>query len=227
MRRHHGGSWAGFGEHGLPGCAGDPSQPCCLAGIICGVRGAAVALRVQRHVAALQPRRWVVVMSILGARRQPGVRGRADVSISVIETRPGLGVRHFLLLSSRGNAAVNSAAGPSSRGRARSCACTTPILGPRHLRASPPARVAAGLDGHDQGRQGASTRCSCWAARPAAALRRSRPRRSLRCWRGLPPTLLSLPGPGPPPPARSASRPGRNSDASRDMAGSAHRRRLR
>jgi hypothetical protein len=39
--------------------------------------------------------------------------------------------------------------------------------------------------------------------------------------------LLSLPRLGLPLPARSASRPGRNGDASRDMAGSAHRRRLR
>jgi len=50
------------------------------------------------------------------------------------------------------------------------------------------------------GRQGSPTRCSCWAVRPAAALRRSRPRRSLPCWRGLPPTRPpARPGPRLPP----------------------------
>jgi hypothetical protein len=99
-------------------------------------------------------------------------------------------------------------------GRARSRACPTPILVPSHVHASPllppPARAAAVVDGHDRGRHGSPTRCSCWAVRLATSLRSSRPRRSLWCWHGLPATLpRPLPQQGPQRPPPSAGRSGR------------------
>src|SRR6266508_961668 len=135
---------------------------------------------------------------------------------------------------------------PSCAGRPEPAA----LLGRDHLwgsrgrcgaaRSTPPRRSAASalgprqswtlVDGRGTYRADApisviETRLGSGAALPTASSRGNaavNSRRSLRCWRGLPPTLLSLPRPGPRPPARSASRPGRNGDASRDVACSAH-----
>jgi translation initiation factor IF-2 len=117
--------------------------------------------------------------SVLHARR-PGRAGRANALISVIETGSGSGCHTPPTASSLGR--------PWS---ARSRACTTPTLlsPPQPPARPPPATAAVALDGHDRGRQGSPSRCRCWAARLAAALTRSRPRRSRRCWPGLPPTL--------------------------------------
>jgi hypothetical protein len=120
--------------------------------------------------------------SVLHARR-PGARGRANALISVIETGSGSGCHTPPTASALGR--------PWS---ARSRACTTPTpLSPRQPPARPPpATAAVALDGYDQGRQGSPSSCRYWAARLADALTRSRPRRSLRCWPGLPPTLPLL-----------------------------------
>jgi hypothetical protein len=128
--------------------------------------------------------------SVLDARRRRRTRGR---SISVIETRPGSGAI-LPTASSRGS---RPAASEAVDGRVRSRACTIAILGPGHMHAGPPPARA---DGQDWGRQGSPTRCTCWGVRLAVALSRSRPRRSLRCWHGLPPTL-PLTRQGPPPEA--------------------------
>ena len=116
--------------------------------------------------------------SVLHARR-PG-RGHANALISVIETGSGSGCHTPSTASSLGR--------PWS---ARSRACTTPTLlsPPQPPARPPPVTAAVALDGHDRGHQGSPSRCRCWAARLAAALTRSRPRRSRRCWPGLPPTL--------------------------------------
>jgi hypothetical protein len=137
--------------------------------------------------------------SVLRVGRRLRRTGCANALISVIETRSGFGC-HTPLTAPAVERSRGTRPGASSRWSAGSRACPTSTrLGPRQPPARPPARATAALDGHDWGRQGSPTRCTCWAVR-LAALRRSRPRRSLRCWPGLPPTL-PLPRQGPPPEA--------------------------
>jgi len=209
MRRHHCGSRAVPASTGCPAAFGDPTQPRCWAGIHPGLRGAAVVLHVQRHVAAVQAWHWIVVVA--GRSGGLGARGRVNALISVIETRSGSAATLSTAPAVESAVELRQRLQEPSAG-ARSRACTTPILAASHLHASPlppPARAAAGVDGHDQDRQGSPTRCRCWAARLAAALRRSRPRRPLRCWRGLPATRpRPLPRPGRPPPPPAARLPG-------------------
>jgi hypothetical protein len=145
---------------------------------VAGVRGGAARSTPPRRAASALGRRrrsW----RLLG-RQDAGARGRPDS-----RDRDRIGIRCETPALCRPAAAPVSAVA----GRARSHVCPTRILGPHHLPASaPPARPAVGLDGHDRGRQGSPSRCSYWAVRLAAALTKSRPRRSLRCWPGLPPT---------------------------------------
>jgi hypothetical protein len=138
--------------------------------------------------------------SVLRVGRRLRRTGCANALISVIETRSGFGC-HTPLTAPAVERSRGTRPGASSRWSAGSRACPTSTrLGPRQPPARPPARATAALDGHDWGRQGSPTRCTCWAVR-LAALRRSRPRRSLRCWPGLPPTRpRPLPRPGRPPP---------------------------
>jgi hypothetical protein len=182
-----------------PGALGDQSQPDCRAGTHTGFRrgrGGAARSTPRRLTDSALARRWYcTLVGGFGARRC------ANALISVIKTRSGFGCHTPPTTSSRGTQPWNSA-GPWS---ARSRVCTTQtLLGPRQPPARPPpASAAAALDGHDRGRQGSPSRCRCWAARLAAALTRSRPRRSLRCWPGWPPTLpRPLPRQGRPPSGR-------------------------
>jgi hypothetical protein len=164
--------------------------------------GGARATPPRRSAALALDRRQCCTLAGLGAR------GRANALISVIETGSGSGCHTPPTASSLGR--------PWS---ARSRACPTPILlGPRQPPARPPpATAAAALDGHDQGRPGSPSRCRCWAARLAAASTSCRPRRSLRCWPGLPPTL--------PPPRQDRPLPSGRARRRRPGRGRRHRTR--
>jgi hypothetical protein len=201
LRCHHGGSQRVPASMRCPAALGWPKPARLSGGIHAGVVGGRSGAAGSTSLCSLGSGSW---WDRLRSRRgRTGPRGRPDRRDR--DTTRGR-VRHFppppaVVLGQRRH---------QSRGRARSRACSTPILCPRHLHASalpPSARAAAGADGHDQGRQGSPSRCNCWAARPAAALRKSRPRQSLSCWRGLPLTRpRSLPRPGPPPAARPSGR---------------------
>jgi hypothetical protein len=158
-----------------------------------------VAWRLHRHVAALRTRCGIVVVGAGRSSASDPARERPD-------QRDRGTTRGQMRNLHRPPVIVHSqrCQWPST-GEQEPC-MPNPDPVPRHRHASPPpTRAAAGVDGHDQGRQGSPTRCSCWAVRLAAALRRSRPRRSPRCWRGLPPSRQAPASPGRPPPSASLS----------------------
>lgn len=74
--------------------------------------------------------------------------------------------------------------------------CPKPLHASPLLLPPPPARAVAGLDGHDWGRQGSPSTCSCWAVRLAASLRSSIPGRPLPCWPGCRPARRAETGDG-------------------------------
>jgi hypothetical protein len=131
-----------------------------------------------------------------GRRRTPVC---ADALIGVIETRLGSG------------ATLPTARQPwsSASGAPEPRVSKEPRMhpldpGPKPPAGEPAARGRRRARRARRGRQGSPTRCNCGVVRPAAALRSSRPRRSLSCWPGLPATRpRRLPRPGPPPPPAS------------------------
>jgi hypothetical protein len=125
-----------------------------------------------------------------GRRRTPAC---ADALIGVIETRLGSG------------ATLPTARQPWSSASGAPEPRMHPLdPGPKPPAGEPAAQGRRPARRARRGRQGSPTRCNCWVVRPAAALRSSRPRRSLSCWPGLPATRpRRLPRPGPPPPPAS------------------------